>query len=145
MKNSTKDRDTSGQLRRACEEMARGFAQMETTEEITPDTWGEAVSALTETLTVARAQWVTRVQWAELVAELVGDPEMAGRHPSPVSQYSVQLLDAKLEPMAGASFDASSDDEAEAEARALALMHGWARLALVVHKYSGRTWSIEVQ
>jgi hypothetical protein len=114
MKNSTKNKDVCGQMRRCCEEMARGFALMEAAEEITPDTWGEAVNALAETLAVAR------VNWAELAAERASPPEI----PAGCS-YSVQLLDAAGESMAGASFAEPSDEAAEDEARALALLHDW--------------------
>lgn len=58
MQNSTKSKEILGQLVRACEEMARAFEQMGTAEEVTADSWAEAVSALSETLAVARVQWV---------------------------------------------------------------------------------------
>lgn len=130
MKNSEKKRESIVQLMRACQEMAVGFEMMLAKAEMSPDDWGQAVSALSETLAVAR------VQWAEAVAELAEQAQGG--------EYSIQLLDPSGMPSAGASFPAASDGEAEDEARALALMHDWARRATLLHKGSGRTWTIQV-
>lgn len=138
MQNSEKKRDAILQLMRGCQEMAFGFEMMLEKAEMTPDDWGQAVNALSE------AQAVARVHWAEAVAELGADSAGSPPSPLPANEYSVQLLDAKLEPMAGQSFPAASDDAAEDETRAFALEHSWARLARLLHKSSGRAWSIEV-
>lgn len=132
MKNSTKTRETVGQLRAACLEIARGFEEMEQRAgEVRPDTWAEAVNALTETLAVARVAWV--------------ESTLVPREPPGPDEYSVQLLDAAGEPMAGASFTEPSDDAAEDEARALALFHDWCRRVRLLAKASGRSWTIEIR
>ena len=63
MQISEKKRESIEQLMRACQEMAVGFEMMLSKAEMSPDDWGEAVTALSETAAVAR------VQWAEAVAE----------------------------------------------------------------------------
>lgn len=135
MKNSTKNKDICSQMRRCCEEMARGFALMEAAEEITPDTWGEAVNALAEVLAIAR------VNWAELEAERAASVVVVVR---PL-EYSVQLLDTWGEGMAGASFTAPDNDAAEDEARALAIIHDWCVRARLHCKPSQHEWTIEIR
>lgn len=134
MQISTKTGDILGQLARACEEMAAAFRQMESSEpseQENPDTWGQAVNALSETLAVAR------VQWAELTAQRAAA--------SGGGEYSIHLLDGNGMPSAGASFPAASDLAAEDEARALALMHEWARRATLLRKCDGHKWTIQIR
>jgi hypothetical protein len=132
MKNSEKTRVSIEQLMRACQEMGHGFEMMLQKPEMTPDDWGQAVAALSETLAVAR------VQWAEAVADCA---EQAGG-----AEYHVQLLDCAGEAFAGAVFEAADDATAEDSARELAIDGHWcpppARIRLR-NKRSGLEWTIQ--
>lgn len=134
MKNSEKQRETIGQLHRACLEMGHGFDMMLLKSEMTPDDWGQAVEALTLTLAVARVQWSEAV--AERTAQTLG-LDVA-------QEYAIQLLDPTGMPGGGASYHAASDDAAADEARALASEFDWVRRVRLVHKASGRAWTVEI-
>jgi hypothetical protein len=137
METSTKTGMILGQLRRACEEMARGFEQMESGE-ATSDAWAEAVSALSETLAVARVQWV--------------ESTLVRREPAapPPNEYAFHFFARSGEELAGASIQAESDEAAEDELREMAgldpiLNHESASRVQLVHKVSGRAWEIPLE
>lgn len=133
MKNIEKQREVIGNLHRACVEMGHGFDMMLLKAEMTPDDWGQAVAALSETLAVARVQWSEAV--AERTAQSLG---------LDVQEYAVQLLDPTGMPGGGASYRASDDDAAADEARELAREFDWVRRVRLLHKASGRSWTVEI-